>query len=134
MSFPLLIYGLQLTTSTADQPPWRIGANQRDDQRALGFADASLAAGARAIAKSIESLLVEAMEALAHSLRVAPQFFGDRLGAKSIPTASDHPSAHYPVCGSVAAVGQLAHFLLLSRILRGTGVQQLGHILGSFSP
>jgi hypothetical protein len=62
MSFPLLIAGLQLTTSTADQPPRRIGANQRDDQGALGFADTSLAAGARAIAKPIESLLIEAMD------------------------------------------------------------------------
>jgi hypothetical protein len=53
-------------------------------------------------------------------------------GAKSIPTAGDHPSAHYPIAGSVPAVGQLAHFLLLSCILRGTGAQQLGHILGSF--
>jgi D-alanyl-D-alanine carboxypeptidase/D-alanyl-D-alanine-endopeptidase (penicillin-binding protein 4) len=53
MSFLLLIAGLQLTTSTADQPPWRIGANQRDDQGALGFGDASLATGARAIAKPI---------------------------------------------------------------------------------
>jgi len=72
MSFPLLIPGLQLTTSAADQPPWRIGGNQRDDQGALGFRDAPLAAGARVITKPIESLLVEAMEALAHSLRVAP--------------------------------------------------------------
>jgi hypothetical protein len=72
MSFPLLIRGLQLTTGAADQPPWRIGGNQRDDQGALGFRDASFAAGARAIAKPVESLLVEAMEALTHSLRVAP--------------------------------------------------------------
>jgi hypothetical protein len=40
MSFLLLIYGLQLTTSTADRPPRRVGADQRDDQRALGFGDA----------------------------------------------------------------------------------------------
>jgi hypothetical protein len=72
MSFLLLIAGLQLTTSTADQPPWRIGANQRDDQGALGFGDASLATGARAIAKPIESLLIEAMDALAQRLGVAP--------------------------------------------------------------
>jgi len=72
VSFPILIGGLQLTTSTADQPPWRIGANQRDDQGALGFADASLATGTQTIAKPIEPLLVEAMEALAHRLRVAP--------------------------------------------------------------
>jgi hypothetical protein len=72
MSFPLLINGLQLTASTADQPPRRIGADKRDDQGALGFRDASLAAGARSIAKPIESLLVEAMDALAYRLRVAP--------------------------------------------------------------
>jgi Tfp pilus assembly protein PilX len=72
MSFLLLISGLQLPTSTADQPPRRIGANQRDDQGALGFADASLAAGAWAIAKSIEPLGVEAMDALAYRLRMAP--------------------------------------------------------------
>jgi hypothetical protein len=72
MSFPLLINGLQLTASTADQPPRRIGADQRDDQGALGFRDASLAAGARSIAKPIESLLVEAMDALAYRLGVAP--------------------------------------------------------------
>ena len=73
MSFPLLIAGLQLTASSADQPPWWIGANQRDDQGALGFGDASLAADARAIAKPIESLGVEAMDALADRLWVAPQ-------------------------------------------------------------
>jgi hypothetical protein len=129
MSFPLLIYGLQLTTSTADQPPRRIGADQRDDHRALGFRDAWLAAGARAVSKPIESLLVEAMDALAHRLRVAPQLRSDLRGAKPIPTAGDHPSAHYPVCGSVTAVGQLAHFVLLGCILGGTGAQQLGHIL-----
>jgi hypothetical protein len=72
MRFPLLIAGLQLPTSTADQPPWRIGANQRDDQGALGFGDASLAPSPRAVATPIESVLVEAMEALAHRLRVAP--------------------------------------------------------------
>jgi hypothetical protein len=53
MSFSLLIGGLQLTTSAADQSPWRIGANQPDDHRALGFADASLTASARPIAKPI---------------------------------------------------------------------------------
>jgi hypothetical protein len=29
MSFSVLIGGLQLTTSTADHSPWRIGANQK---------------------------------------------------------------------------------------------------------
>jgi hypothetical protein len=53
MSFLILIGGLQLPTSAADQSPWRIGANQPDDQGALGFGDTSLAAGARAIAKPI---------------------------------------------------------------------------------
>ena len=53
MSFLILIGGLQLPTSAADQPPWRIGANQPDDHRALGFGDASLTAGARPIAKPI---------------------------------------------------------------------------------
>src|SRR5688500_6384054 len=101
MSFSLLIGGLQLTTSTADQPPWRIGANQRDDQRALGLRDAWLAAGARAIAKPIESLLIEAMDAFAHRLRVAPHLRSDLRGAKSIPAEGDHPSAHYPIAGSV---------------------------------
>src|SRR5215207_2970079 len=72
------------------------------------------------------------MEALAHRLRVAPQFLGASPGAKSIPAAGDHPSAHYPIAGSVTAVGQLTYFLLLSLILRTTGAQQLGHVLGSF--
>ena len=72
MCFPLFIAGFQLATVTADQPARRIGADQRDDQGALGFRDASLAAGARSIAKPIESLLVEAMDALAYRLRVAP--------------------------------------------------------------
>ena len=85
MSFPLLIGGLQLASGAAHQPPRRIGADQRDDQRALSFRDAWLAAGARSIAKPVESFLVEAMEALAHRLRVAPQFFGDLRGTKSIP-------------------------------------------------
>jgi len=53
MSFSVLIAGLQLTTSAADQSPWRIGANQPDDRRALGFGDASLTVGARPIAKPI---------------------------------------------------------------------------------
>ena len=53
MSFSVLIGSLQFTTSAADQSPWRIGANQRDDHRALGFGDASLTAGARPIAKPI---------------------------------------------------------------------------------
>src|SRR3712207_2407071 len=119
MSFSFLVYGLQLTAGTADQSPRPISADQRDDQGALGFGDASLAASARAIAKPIESLGVEAMDALANRLWVAPQSFGDLRGAKSIPTASDHPSTHYPVCGSVTAAGQLAHFLLLGCILCG---------------
>src|SRR5829696_7385132 len=105
MSFSFLIGSLQFTTSASDQLPWRIGANQRDDQGALGFGDASLAAGARSIAKPIESPLVEAMETLAHRLRVAPQFLCDSPGTKSIPTAGDHPSTHYPVAGSVTTVG-----------------------------
>jgi hypothetical protein len=72
MSFSVLIGGLQLTTSAADQSPWRIGANQPDDQGALGFGDASLTAGARPIAKPIESLIIEAMDALTDRLWVAP--------------------------------------------------------------
>jgi hypothetical protein len=72
MSFSLLIGSLQLTTSTADQLPWRIGTNQRDDQGALGFGDAPLASCSRTIAKPVEPLIIEAMEALAHRLRVAP--------------------------------------------------------------
>ena len=59
--------------------------------------------------------------------------FSDSLGTTSIPTAGDHPSAHYPIAGSVTAVGQLTYLLLLSLILRSTGAQQLGHVLGSFS-
>src|SRR5829696_8484907 len=47
--------------------------------------------------------------------------FSDSLGATSIPTAGDHPSAHYPIAGSVTAVGQLMYFLLLSLILRSLG-------------
>jgi hypothetical protein len=97
MSFLLLIGGLQLPTSTSDQPPWRIGANQRYDQGALGFGDASLASCSWAIAKPIESLLVEAMDAFAHRLRVAPELRSDLRGAKSIPAEGDHPSAHYPI-------------------------------------
>src|SRR5215208_284664 len=108
MSFPLLIAGLQLTTSTADQPPWRIGANQRDYQGALGFCDASLAASARAIAKPIESLLVEAMDAFSDRLWVAPQLRSDLRGAKSIPAEGDHSGSVYPVAGSVAASSQFA--------------------------
>jgi hypothetical protein len=42
-------------------------------QGALGFGDASLASCSRAIAKAIESLGVEAMDALADRLWVAPQ-------------------------------------------------------------
>jgi hypothetical protein len=132
MSFLILIGCLQLPTSATEQPPWRISANQPDDQGAFGFSDASLAAGARAIAKSIESLLVEAMNALAHRLRVAPHLRSDLRGTKSIPTAGDHPSTHNPIAWSVTAVSQLMYFLLLSRILRGTGAQQFGHVLGSF--
>jgi hypothetical protein len=86
MSFPLLIAGLQLTTSTADQLPWRIGANQRDDQGALGFGDASLASRSRAIAKPIESLLIEAMDALADRLWVAPQLRSDACVVRSSPS------------------------------------------------
>jgi hypothetical protein len=132
MSFLLFVYGLQLATSTSHQPPRRIGGHQSDDPGAFGFANAWLAPSAGQIAEAVDPLSIEAMEALAHSLRVATQFFSDGLGAKSIPAESDHPSAHYPVCGSVTAVGQLTQFLLLSPILRGTGVQQLGHVLGSF--
>ncbi len=105
MSFPLLIGGLQLTSSATEQPPWRISTDQRDDQGALGFGDTSLAAGGRAIAKPIESLDVEAMDALADCLWVAPHLRSDLRGAKSIPTAGDHPSAHYPIAGSVPTVG-----------------------------
>ena len=129
MSFPLLIAGLQLTTSTADQPPWRIGANQRDDQGALGFCDASLAASARAIAKPIESLLVEAMDAFSDRFWVAPQLRSDLRGAKSIPAEGDHLSAHFPVCWSVTASCKLADFPRFFGTLRGPGVQQLRHDL-----
>jgi|SRR5215204_960859 len=108
MSFPFLIGGFQLTTSAAHQPPWRICANQRDDQGALGFADASLAAATRAIAKPIESLGVEAMDALADRLWVAPQLRSDLRGAKSIPAEGDHSGSVYPVAGSVAASSQFA--------------------------
>jgi hypothetical protein len=93
MSFLILIGCLQLPTRATEQPPWRIGANQLDDQGALGFSDASLAAGARAIAKSIESHLVEAMNALAHRLRVAPHLRSDLRGTKSHPNcgrSSEH--------------------------------------------
>jgi hypothetical protein len=122
MSFLLFIAGLQLTATTADQPPRRVGADQRDDQRALGFGDAWLAPSPRSIAKPVESLLgVEAMEALAHRLWVAPQFFGDLRGAKPIPAASDHASAHYPVCGSVAASRQFADLSFLFGIFGRTG-------------
>src|SRR5829696_6920625 len=68
MSFSVLIAGLQLTPSTADQSPRRIGANQRDDHRALGFGDVLLTAGSRPIAKPIESLIIEAMDALTDRL------------------------------------------------------------------
>src|SRR3712207_425607 len=115
-----------------DQPPrWLLG-DQRDDLGAFLLGYPRLAPGSGTISKPIESFLVEAMEALAHRLWVAPQFFGDLRGAKPIPTADDHPSAHNPIAGSVTAVGQLAHFLLLGRILRGTGVQQLGQVLAPF--
>src|SRR5829696_8466421 len=129
MSFPFLIGGFQLTTSAAHQPPWRICANQRDDQGALGFADASLAAATRAIAKPIESLLVEAMDAFSDRLWVAPQLRSDLRGAKSIPAEGDHLSAHFPVCWSVTASCKLADFPRFFGTLRGPGVQQLRHDL-----
>src|SRR3712207_6829318 len=122
MSLLLFVRGLQLTASTSHQPPRRIGGHQSDDPGAFSFGNARLAPSARQIAKAVDPLSVEAMEALTHSLGVATQFFSDRLGAKSILAESDHPSAHYPIAGSVTAAGQLAHFLLLSYILRGTGV------------
>ena len=41
-------------------------------QGALGFGDASLTTGARPIAKPIESLIIEAMDALTDRLWMAP--------------------------------------------------------------
>src|SRR5215207_2060181 len=105
MSFLLFVCGLQLAASTSHQPPRRISGHYSDDPRAFSFGNARLAPSARQIAEAVDPLSVEAMEALTHSLRVATQFFSDRLGAKSIPAADNHPSAHYPVCGSVPAVG-----------------------------
>ena len=128
----LLCDGPPATIPEPRQPPRWLLEDQSDDLRAFLLGYPRLAPGASSIAKPIESFLVEAMEALARRLWVASQFFGDLRGAKSVPTASDHPSAHYPVCGSVTAVGQLAHFLLLGRILRGTGMQQLGPVLAPF--
>src|SRR4051794_16526097 len=62
VGFVLLIPGLQLATSAADQPPGRIGSYQRDDPGALGFGEPGLASGTRAIAKPVYSLGVEAVD------------------------------------------------------------------------
>ena len=76
-----LISGLEFAASTTDQPPGRITRHQSDDPGAFGLGKTRLAPSARQIAEAVDPLSVEAMEAIAHSLRVAAQFFSDRLSA-----------------------------------------------------
>jgi hypothetical protein len=76
-----LILGLEFAASTTDQPPGRITRHQSDDPGAFRLGNARLAPSTRQIAEAVDPLSVEAMEALTHSLRVATQFFSDRLGA-----------------------------------------------------
>src|SRR4051812_33954232 len=62
VGFFLLIPGLQLAASTADQPPWRIARYQRDDLGAFGLCEPGLAPSTWAIAKPVYPLSVEAMD------------------------------------------------------------------------
>lgn len=114
MGFLLLIRGLQLAASVTDQPPGRIGRDQRDNPGAFGFGEAGLSSGTRAVAEPVYPLGVEAVDAFAHGLRMASEFGGDPRGAQAPPAEQDHSGAQYPVRRGMSAVGELSELALSS--------------------
>jgi hypothetical protein len=95
--------------------------------------DARLAAATGAVAESIYPFGVEAVEALPYGLRMTSELLGDPGRAEPFPAQGGDAGSRDSVSRGVAAAGQFTDLPPFLRILGCAGVQQLRHVLFSFS-
>jgi hypothetical protein len=76
---------------------------------------------------AVAALVVKAHQPLAQGLGVATRFGGDGRSALAVPATRDHPGAHDPVAGRVAAAGEAAHLARFRVVAGQAGTRQLRH-------
>jgi hypothetical protein len=127
MAFGFRVGGDKGPLGLAHDRTGRRALGQRDDLAALRFGQARFTPRAQPIPETLEPFCIEAHNPLAHGLRMAAQFVGDRRGSPSVPTVDNHPRPEDPIAGRVPALGEPTNLAFFRVIAGSPGTKEFRH-------